>query len=298
MMSPSRWTLTGRSVRLVGGALMVSAVASAWWRGAEGAPTPAVRFGAQWLGATTLLLDDGKSSILVDPYFSRASREQVARDRIEPDTARIDAALRRAGATHVVAVLATHSTYDHAMDVPVVAGRTGADIAGSRSTRNIARGLAFPQERIRTFENGEFLAYANFKITALDAPYRTGNDYTLFVERGGRRVLIVSEPGFEPGSMIGTSADIVFLGIGGLAARGEHFASDYWRETVLMTNAKVVYLTQFDDVASPGDDASRTRAQQERDMAIEWMKELGASDHVVVRVPEPYARIDLLEPLP
>src|SRR6188768_1400626 len=103
MVSPGRWTLTGRSVRLVGGILLVSAVASAWWRGADRAPTKAVRFGARWMGATTLLLDDGESSIFVDPYFTRPSRAQVAGARIEPDTARIDAALRRAGASHVVA---------------------------------------------------------------------------------------------------------------------------------------------------------------------------------------------------
>jgi L-ascorbate metabolism protein UlaG (beta-lactamase superfamily) len=274
------------------------------------------------MGATTLLLDDGRSSIFVDPYFTRPSREQVAREHIEPDTARIQAALRLAGASNVVAVLATHSTYDHAMDAPIVAARTGADVAGSRSTRNIARGLAFPEERIRTFESGEFLAYANFRITALDSPasrsfsdavsgeipgplvppaaasaYRTGGNYTLLVEHGGRRVLIVSEPGFEPGSMIGISADIVFLGIGELAARGEHFASDYWRETVLMTNAKLVYLTQFDDVTRPGDE-TRPTSKQDAETAIAWMKELGATDRVVVRVPTPYERIDLLEPLP
>ena len=98
--------------------------------------------------------------------------------------------------------------------------------------------------------------------------------------------------------MIGINADIVFLGIGGLAARGEHFASDYWRETVLMTNAKLVYLTQFDDVTRPGDETMRARSPQDDATAIAWMKELGATDHVVVRVPRANDRIDLLEPLP
>ena len=108
----------------------------------------------------------------------------------------------------------------------------------------------------------------------------------------------MSEPGFEPGGMIGINADIVFLGISELAARGEHFASDYWRETVLMTNAKIVYLTQFDDVTRPGDEATRSSSTQDDATAIAWMKELGATDHVVVRVPTAYDRIDLLEPLP
>ena len=77
---------------------------------------------------------------------SRASRASgLERGTIEPDTDRIDAALRRAGAPKLLAVLATHSTFDHAMDVPIVAERTDADIAGSRSTGNIARGLAIPR---------------------------------------------------------------------------------------------------------------------------------------------------------
>ncbi len=303
-------------------ALPVVGMAAMWWREAGSAvPVPAHQFSARWMGDGTILLDDGPSAILVDPYFSRLSREQLRQRTIEPDTSRIDAALRRVGAPKLLAVLATHSAFDHAMDVPIVAARTNADVAGSRSTQNIARGLAFPEDRIRTFENGEFLAYADFNIMAvaasasassgdslagdIDVPlrppvspqaYRTGRSYSLLVEHDGRRVLIVGRPTYEPGSMLGIDADVVFLSIDGLAAKGERFAAEYWREIVVTTGASLVVLTQWDDHSRPLEQRVRPPSQGDYDTAIEWMQQLGASDDVTVRVPKEFERIDLMAP--
>jgi len=300
--------------------LLVVGMAAMWWRdGGSAVPMPAHQFSARWMGDATILLDDGSSAILVDPYFSRLSRQRLQQRTIEPDTGRIDAALRRVGAPKLLAVLATHSVFDQAMDVPIVAARTHADVAGSRSMQNIARGLAFPEDRIRTFENGEFLAYANFNIMAVAAPtsasigdslagdidvplrppvspqaYRTGRSYSLLVEHDGRRVLIVGRPTYEPGSMLGIDADVVFLSIAGLAAKGERFAAEYWREIVVTTGASLVVLTQWDDHSRPLEQGVRPPSQRDYDTAIEWMQQLGANDGVIVRVPKEFERIDLM----
>jgi L-ascorbate metabolism protein UlaG (beta-lactamase superfamily) len=302
--------------------LLVVGMAAMWWRDAGSAvPMPAHQFSARWMGDATILLDNGASAILIDPYFSRLSREQLRQRTIEPDTNRIGAALRRVGGPKLLAVLATHSAFDHAMDVPIVAARTNADVAGSRSTQNIARGLAFPEDRIRTFENGEFLAYADFNIMAMatstsatsgdslagdiDVPlrppvspraYRTGRSYSLLVEHDGRRVLIVGRATYEPGSMLGIDADVVFLSIDGLAAKGERFAAEYWREVVVTTGASLVVLTQWDDHSRPLEQAVRPLSETDYDTAIEWMQQLGARDDVMVRVPKEFERIDLMAP--
>jgi L-ascorbate metabolism protein UlaG (beta-lactamase superfamily) len=322
MTSRWRWSLTSWSARLAAGSLLAAAIGSAWWNDASVLALPEERFSARWMGATTILVYDGKSGILVDPYFSRLSSAHVEREPISPDTTRIYTALKRAGVSTLAVVLATRSNFDHAMDVPTVAARVNADVVGSRSTRNIARGLAFPEERIRTFEDGSFLAYGSFKLTAIESQrtppsadpyageiagpltpplnataYRTGANYALLVEHGGRRVLIVSQPGFEPGKLIGVDADIVFLSVAGLTARGEHFASDYWRETALTTGAKLVILTDWDDPTRALDPSARPSSSQEAETAVTWIEELGAADGVEVRVPRAFDHIDLLTPL-
>jgi L-ascorbate metabolism protein UlaG (beta-lactamase superfamily) len=302
--------------------LLVVGMAAMWWRDVGSAvPISAHQFSARWMGDGTILLDDGASAILIDPYFSRLSRERLRQRTIEPDTGRIEAALRRVGAPRLLAVLATHSAFDHAMDIPIVAARMNADVAGSRSTQNIARGLAFPEDRIRTFENGEFLAYADFNIMAVAAPtsasigdslagdidvplrppvsplaYRTGRSYSLIVEHDGRRVLVVGRPTYEPGSMLGIDADVVFLSIDGLAAKGERFAADYWREIVATTGASLVVLTQWDDHSRPLEQAMRPLSKGDYDTAIDWMQQLGAHDGITVRVPKEFERIDLMAP--
>jgi L-ascorbate metabolism protein UlaG (beta-lactamase superfamily) len=295
-------------------------MAAMWWRdGASATPVTAHQFGARWMGDGTILIGDGPAAILVDPYLSRLPRERVLRGEVGPDTARIDATLRRAGAEKLLAVVATHTTFDHAMDVPLIASRTDADIVGSSSLMNVARGSAIPERRLRNYENGDVTAYGDFKIMAVPSPsalsgddslegeidiplrppvaapaYRVGRSYSLIVEHDGRRVLIVGRPTFAPGSMLGVDADVVFLSVDGLAQKGERFAAEYWREIVETTHAGLVVLTQWDDRAYPLEQGVRPPSQTDYETVIGWMQELGQVDGVIVRVPKAFERIDLM----
>jgi len=291
-----------------------------WWRDTVSAtPVTAHQFSAQWLGDGTILLGDGPAAVLVDPYFSRLPRERVLRGEVAPDTARVDGALRRAGVKKLLAIVATHTTFDHAMDVPIAASRTDADIVGSASLMFVARGSAIPERRLRNFENGDVIAYEGFKIMAVPSPasltgddslegdidiplrppvparaYRAGKAYSLVVEHDGRRVLIVGRPTFAPGSMFGIDADVVFLSVDGLAGKGERFAAEYWREVVETTHAGLVVLTHWDDRAYPLEEGVRPPSQADYQTVIGWMQDLGAADGVIVRVPRAYERIDLM----
>ncbi|HEX7978403.1 MAG TPA: hypothetical protein VF461_07365 [Gemmatimonadaceae bacterium] len=300
--------------------LLTVAMAAMWWRDAGSAtPAPAHQFSARWMGDGTILLGDGGAAILVDPYFSRLPREQVLRGVVAPDTDRVDAALQRAGARKLLAVVATSTTFDHAMEVPIVAARTDADIVGSMSLMNVARGSAIPERRLRSFENGDVLAYDDFKIMAVASPslfadddtlagdidvplrppvsaraYRPGRNFSLLIEHDGRRVLIVGRPNYAPGSMLGVDADVVFLSVDGLAEKGERFAAEYWREVVGTTHASLVVLTQWDDRSYPLEEGVRPPSQTDYDTVIGWMQDLAADDGVMVRVPKAFERIDLM----
>src|SRR5699024_1133187 len=76
-------------------------------------------------------------------------------------------ALQRAEIDRLAAVIVVHSHYDHAMDAPAVAERTGAELIGSESTANIGRGWGLAEDRLRVVEGGEALRFGRFKVTLL-----------------------------------------------------------------------------------------------------------------------------------
>ena len=125
---------------------------------------------ATFLGVSTVLLDDGQTAIMTDGFFSRPGLLRSLRP-IAPDDAVIDACLRRAGVSSLAAVLVSHSHYDHALDSPAVASRTGADLVGSSSTQLIAHGSGFPVSRFRVASFGEPLAYGAFVVTPIRAAH-------------------------------------------------------------------------------------------------------------------------------
>jgi len=98
------------------------------------------RVRVSWLGNTNVLVTDGETAILTDAWFTRPSDLEILFGRIGPDLGAIDRALERAEIEQLAAVIPVHSHFDHAMDAPEVAERTGAMLVGSESTANIGRG--------------------------------------------------------------------------------------------------------------------------------------------------------------
>src|SRR5262249_15631888 len=126
---------------------------------------------ATFLGVSTVLLDDGETALLTDGFFSRPSLLRVATRPLLPDTVRISEGLRRAGITRLAAVLVAHSHYDHALDAPVVAQRTGALLVGSASTAQIAAGYGLPADRFVPAPVAATLALGGFTVTAVEVPH-------------------------------------------------------------------------------------------------------------------------------
>ncbi|MGH7805527.1 MAG: MBL fold metallo-hydrolase, partial [Candidatus Binatia bacterium] len=176
---------------------------------AEG-PTSGLR--VTFLGVTTLLFEDGETAILTDGFFSRPGVLDLVRP-IAPDRERIGAALARAGIARLAAVIPVHSHYDHAMDAPEVARRTGARLVGSESTANIGRGDGLAEEQIHVVRDGETLSFGRFRVTMIlsrhfphgmamgeiRAPlrpparatdYLDGGAYSIFIEHDGRPMLV------------------------------------------------------------------------------------------------------------
>lgn len=288
------------------------------------APVPPVsppQVRATFLGVSTVLLDDGETAILTDGFFTRPNPKQLLLGKIAPDPEVVSQSLARAGITRLAAVIVCHSHYDHAMDTPLVAMKTGATVIGSSSTANIARGGDVPEDRIRTPAQGEALTFGKFKVTLLPsrhapsgfalgdiaAPlrppvrateYREGGSFAVLVEHGGRSLLINGSAGFEPGSLASRRAETVFLGVGGLGKQDQAYMEDYWREAVASVGAKRVIAIHWDNFARPLDRPLQPIPNLLDDFAatMRFLAERGRSAGVDIRVPQAWQMFDPFAP--
>jgi L-ascorbate metabolism protein UlaG (beta-lactamase superfamily) len=291
------------------------------YQAGEGAP-----LGVTFLGVSTLLLDDGRSAILVDGFFSRPPLARVALGRIAPDTARIDACLDRllvARGLTVAAVLPVHSHYDHALDSAYVAERTGALLVGGESTANLGRGHELPSERIVVVDAGEPLRLGAFTVTLVEShhcppdrypgeitepvrpparagAYRCGEAWSILAAHDtGRTALVQGSAGYVAGALAGHRADVAFLGVGQLGIQPEEYIEAYWTETVRAVDARCAVLTHWDDFfrplpMTPGDPPLRALpyAGDDLDATMRVLSRLAEHDGVELRLPTVWQRQD------
>lgn len=265
---------------------------------------------ATFLGVSTILLTDGWTAILTDGFFSRPSLPRVLAGRLGPDRARIGAALRRFGIDRLDAVFVVHSHYDHALDSAVVAELTGARLIGSASTRNIARGQGFPDDRFDEAVTSNPFGIGAFRLTALpathspgdvapgtvDAPlrppararaYRTGGCYSLHVRHAGRELLIHASANTRTGALDGYGAGTVYLGVGTLGKQDEAFRERYWDTLVRKTGARRVVPVHWDNFTVPLTRPLRPLpAFADRfDVTMEFLTRRAAADGVTLALP-------------
>jgi L-ascorbate metabolism protein UlaG (beta-lactamase superfamily) len=241
--------------------------------GAAAGPHVTVTF----LGVTTLLISDGETSLMTDGFFTRPPKRSVFLGRIVPNPDRIARSLERAGVRDLAAVFPVHSHYDHAMDSPEVARRTGAQLVGSESTANIGRGAALPEGQIRVLTPGEAMDFGAFTVTAIrsqhfphgmamgeiTAPlvppagameYLEGGSFSLLFEHPAGTLLVQGSAGWQEGALAGRHADVVLLGIGGLGTRDDEYRESYWREVVAAVGPRCVIPIHWDDFTLPLDE--------------------------------------------
>lgn len=234
-----------------------------------------------WLGTTTALFDDQETQILIDGAFTRLRPWEIGLFLpVSSDLATINYALAEFEMQRLAAIVPVHSHFDHAMDVGHVANRTTAVILGSESTTNIARGAQVPVNQFQALAEGETRQFGDFTIrliTSRHAPVKPGGDgpwfpgtiddpllqpasvdawkegvvWTIVLSHPRGTTLIQGSGGFIEGKLEGESADVVLLGVAGIARLGKDYVSQYWRETVTATGASRIIALHHDDYTAP-----------------------------------------------
>ncbi len=284
-----RITLIGAGVLLAGAVALVAVLLvlhedlspfDKYFVGSE--PAGENTLSVRYMGNTNLLVTDGTTSLMVDGWFTRPSTLSLLIGKIEPDMDAISNGLARGEVGSLDAVIPVHSHFDHAMDAPEVARRTGALLVGSESTANIGRGWGLLEDQIRTVVSGEPLQFGAFTVTliksrhfefpnpamraaALDDPviaeplvppvaamdYKMGGAYSIHIEHPLGSILVQGSAGYVTGALDGLRADVVFLGVGGLAAQTEAYQREYWEQIVRVVHPTRVFPVHWDSLTDP-----------------------------------------------
>ena len=229
-------------------------------------------------GTTTLLFDDGTDQILFDAHLTRPSLLKYIFGSEPTNTAIVDEKLKLHHVDRLKAIFASHSHHDHVMDAPYIAAKTGAEIYGSSSALNVARGGDIPEEKLHQFEANETYQVGNFKIKVIpsihskptlinndlgqtiDQPlkqparlrdYKEGGSYDFYVEAEGKRFMIRPSFNYIKGQMDGYKADYLFLGVAGLQKASPEMEETFYKETIEKVEPKLVVPLHWDNFFSP-----------------------------------------------
>ncbi len=236
-------------------------------------PTPSARTETQaarahgpvsltYLGVAGWRLDAvGNHTLLVDPYFTRV-RAPDDNTVLHPDTA----AIARFAPSRADVILVGHSHYDHLMDVPDIAKRTGAIVVGSESTANVARADGVPPEHVLAVKGGDTLDFGPFAVRVkhglhsltgqpnipiprnvtlpMAAPgYGEGGTLQYVVRVDGRTVLFIGTANVIDGELSGERPDVVVLATG-LRSKVPDYTC---RVLTALGKPRMVLANHFDD---------------------------------------------------
>lgn len=240
------------------------------------------------LGAAGWSITDGQTVILMDPYLSRvrfegrrfgpADATTVPGDTrplikmSDPpiyDTETVDKHAPRADY-----ILATHTHFNHCMDVPYIARKTGAKIIGSESTINVALNGGVPDDQLYAVKGGEDYAFPEFSLKVIpslhsalscklyrdfgtvplsDRPlslneYVEGGTFAYLLRFAGREILLFGSMNYIEREVEGLRPDAAFI-----ASSSPRLEIHKYTERLLLALGKprIVVATHWDDQGLP-----------------------------------------------
>ena len=281
-----------------------------------------------YFGTAGWQISDGSAILLVDPYLSRINGpappsggtatvvQSDAREKYSwSDTATSDASVIDAHISRANFILVTHTHYDHILDVPYIARKTGAIVIGTESTANVLRAYGLPDSQVITVRGGEDYQFDSFSLRVipsihspldhkhyfssavappgLKAPltlqqiHPEGGTLAYLVRIGNHQILAFGGMNYIERELVGLQPDVVLLGAG--SSRREIY--DYTARLLrTLHNPPLVLPTHWDNFLAPYSASQQTAL----DALQGFIKEVkDASPQTKVIVPKYFDAIQL-----
>ncbi|MEU0550591.1 MBL fold metallo-hydrolase [Micromonospora sp. NPDC005979] len=147
------------------------------------APTPTTRakgaISFRWWGTAGWRIDIADRTILVDPFLSRIDTGLFAGafKTETPLTVRTDVIDQRV--EKATTVLVTHTHWDHYMDVPYIAGRTGARVFGTLTAYHLGLAYGVPSAQLSAVKGGEVLDFGDHTVEVVGSLHSRNASYSV-----------------------------------------------------------------------------------------------------------------------
>jgi L-ascorbate metabolism protein UlaG (beta-lactamase superfamily) len=224
-----------------------------------------------WLGTAGFRFAYQGTVVYIDPYVTRLTMRDVALRRVVPSSPEaIERWIDRADA-----VLVGHTHFDHALDVPAIAQRTGCKVYGSTSAAHLMQlhGLAAQAVTVeprRSYEVGpfrfHFVPSRHSKLQlGIGVPYsgeltcehvggltaqayRCGQVWGIHVEVAGIRFYHQGSADFVEDELQDRDVDVFLCGIS-----GRRFTPHYVERIVRKLQPRAIVPMHYDDFFRPLD---------------------------------------------
>jgi L-ascorbate metabolism protein UlaG (beta-lactamase superfamily) len=233
----------------------------------------------RWLGTAGFAITCGAHRILIDPYVTRASLGRCLAAPLVPDARAIERYVPRADA-----VIVGHTHFDHALDVPAIARRSGALVLGSRSAATLCRAQGVPEAQVCDVERGpgqppvevevgpfhlRFVPSAHSRLLLGRVPfpgdiagcedvplrveaYRCGAVFSVEIRAAGRTIVHLGSAELVDGEPLARDVDLVLLCAAGWTS-GERVPE----RVVRAFSPRAILLSHWDNFLAPLDRPAR-----------------------------------------
>ncbi len=223
-----------------------------------------------WLGTAAHVISTKTTTVLIDPYVSRHDLRTLATRTIAPD----EDAIARWIPKKVDAILCGHSHFDHLLDAPRIAVKTGAKLIGSQTTCSFARASGVSESQLvvvpkngasikvgdidirfvpslhgkiafgRVPAPGEVLSPPRLPVRAWE--YKMGGAFGIVMNAAGVRIYHNGSADLIDAEIAGEKVDVLIAGLAGRQA-----TRDYLKRLLDLLEPELVIPTHHDAFFAP-----------------------------------------------
>lgn len=231
-----------------------------------------------FFGVSTLLLDDGKTRLLIDGFFSRPSFLSSAFSRLRTKEKVVDRILKKYNINKVDGIFVAHSHHDHALDIAYVTNKLKSKLYGSSSTYCIGYGGGLKENQMSIFKPFDEFCIGEFSVCVIPSKhavipkilnigglitkplkqpkyilkYKEGCSYDFYITHKKQSIYIKPSANYVEDSIsIKLKADVLFLGVSNISKLSNCDKEKFYSNTVGKITPKCVIPIHWDNFFKP-----------------------------------------------